>query len=199
MRPVAHRAVPGQRAAIATTLARAFQTEPAFSFIIPDPVRRAKGLPRAFPHFVQTDMAKGLVFATPDCEGVTMWRAPGNSADSLIDTIQSLPAMLTGLGSGLLRGERVARYIQKHLPRDPVWYLHFAACDPAHQGKGFGGAAIRAGLAHADAQGVEAYLETADPNNVGLYQSVGFRTVHEWVVPHGPHFWGMRRPVGGIA
>jgi ribosomal protein S18 acetylase RimI-like enzyme len=193
-KPSASAATSAQAGALAHTLARAFQAEPAFSFIIPEPDARRKALARAFPMFVREDMAKGIAFATPGCEAVTLWRAPGHAHDGLWDMIRLFPAYAGSLRSGLMRGERVSRFIGKHLPAEPVWYLHFAGCDPAYQGRGMGGAAIRAGLARADADGLPAYLETADPGNLSIYAALGFEHVHELDVPGGPHFWGMQRP-----
>jgi RimJ/RimL family protein N-acetyltransferase len=192
-KPVAQQATSIQGDALAKTLARAFQSEPAFSYIVPDAAKRHTALDRAFPMFVREDMAKGVAYATPKADAVTLWRAPGQAHDSLWDTIRLLPTFVAALGSGLFRGERVARFIDQHLPKEPVWYLHFAGCDPAHQGKGMGGAAIRAGLARADDDRIPAYLETADPKNLGIYTALGFEPVHEWNVPGGPHFWGMQR------
>lgn len=193
-KPTAFPATSEQIVALARTLARAFQDEPAFSYIVPESGARRKALASAFPMFVREDMAKGVAYATQGCEAVTLWRAPGRAHDNLWDIIRLFPAYAASLRSGLMRGERLARYIDKHLPSEPVWYLHFAACDPDWQGQGFGGAAIRAGLARADADSIPAYLETADPDNLGIYTALGFEPVHEWDVPGGPHFWGMRRP-----
>ncbi len=190
---IAHPATTDQIGQLAKTLARAFHGEPTFRFIIPDAQSRRDALDRAFPMFVREDMAKGAAYTTAGCEAVTLWRAPGQAHDSLWDTVRLLPAYAVSLRSGLMHGERVSRFIAKHLPKEPVWYLHFAGCDPAHQGKGMGGAAIRAGLARADDDGIPAYLETADPVNLGIYSSLGFEHVHEWDVPGGPHFWGMQR------
>ncbi len=192
-KPVAYPATRDKVAPLANALARAFQNEPAFGYIIPDPQSRRAALNRAFPMFIREDMAKGVAYATPGCEAVTLWRAPGQAHDGLWDTIRLLPAYTASLRSGLMRGERISRHIAKHLPKEPVWYLHFAGCDPAHQGRGMGGAAIRAGLARADDDGVPAYLETADPKNLGIYIALGFEHIHEWDVPGGPHFWGMQR------
>ena len=193
IKPIAVQVGADQIPRLAKTLARAFQDEPAFSYIIPTAEKRRQSLQRAFPVFIREDFAKGLAFATPGGEAVTLWRAPGKAHDSLWDTIRLLPTFVSALGSGVLRGERVARSIEHHLPKEPVWYLHFAGCDPAHQGKGIGGAAIRAGLARADDDGIPAYLETADPKNLGIYIALGFALVHEWDVSGGPHFWGMQR------
>ena len=78
-------------------------------------------------------------------------------------------------------------------PREPHWYLHIAGCAPEAQGKGFGGAAIRAGLARSDAAGVAAYVETGNESNLPMYAALGFRITHDWTVKNGPRCWSMLR------
>jgi ribosomal protein S18 acetylase RimI-like enzyme len=179
---------------IAETLARAFQTETGWSYVIPDPKLRAERLAGAFHLFLQDEHRKGAVFGTDGIEAVTLWRGPGQAHDSLWDRARLIVPFIQRLRFSIFRGLEVADLIEKHLPKEPVWYLHYAGCDPTHQGKGFGGAAIRAGLERADEDGLPAYLETADEGNVALYQSFGFQVKHMWQVPEGPVFWGMQRP-----
>lgn len=179
---------------IAETLARAFQTETGWSYVIPDPKLRAQRLAGAFHLFLQDEHRKGAVFGTDGIEAVTLWRGPGQAHDSLWDRARLIIPFIQRLRFSIFRGLEVADLIEKHLPKEPVWYLHYAGCDPAHQGKGFGGAAIRAGLERADEDGLPAYLETADEHNVALYQSFGFQVKHMWQVPEGPQFWSMQRP-----
>lgn len=179
---------------IAETLARAFQTETGWSYVIPDPKLRSERLAGAFHLFLQDEHRKGAVFGTDGIEAVTLWRGPGQAHDSLWDRARLIIPFIQRLRFSIFRGLEVADLIEKHLPKEPVWYLHYAGCDPAHQGKGFGGAAIRAGLERADEDGLPAYLETADEHNVALYQSFGFQVKHMWQVPEGPQFWGMQRP-----
>jgi ribosomal protein S18 acetylase RimI-like enzyme len=179
---------------IAETLARAFQTETGWSYVIPDPKLRAERLAGAFHLFLQDEHRKGAVFGTDGIEAVTLWRGPGQAHDSLWDRARLIIPFIQRLRFSIFRGLEVADLIEKHLPKEPVWYLHYAGCDPVHQGKGFGGAAIRAGLERADEDGLPAYLETADEHNVALYQSFGFQVKHMWQVPEGPQFWGMQRP-----
>jgi hypothetical protein len=63
-----------------------------------------------------------------------------------------------------------------------------------HQGKGFGGTAIRAGLAAAP-PGMPCYLETATEANLPIYAGLGFEVTSEWRVPRiGLRFWSMLRP-----
>jgi ribosomal protein S18 acetylase RimI-like enzyme len=82
------------------------------------------------------------------------------------------------------------------MPRGRFWYLHIAGCDPAAQGKGLGGGAIRTGL---DRFGrtEDCYLETATEGNIGIYNRLGFEVIDTWTVSGGgPRFWSMLRPAG---
>ncbi len=178
---------------LSATLARAFQNEEACSFIFPDAEVRARRLLKMFRVIVASDAASGLLFETAGGEAVTLWRAPGKATGSRAEFLASLWPFLLALGGGIGRGLKVSGLIEHHHPNMPFWYLHFAGCDPVHQGKGLGGAAIRAGLARADADQLPAYLETATERNLGLYRSLGFDVTATWHAPGGPQFWGMLR------
>jgi len=178
---------------IVETLALAFQSESGWSYVIPDAKQRAARLPGAFHLLLREEFRKGAVFGTDQFEAVTLWRGPGQAHDGLWDRARTIIPFAQVLRASLPRGLEVADLIEKHLPKEPFWYLHFAGTHPSFQGHGFGGAAIRAGLARADEDGLPAYLETADEKNVGLYQSFGFEVKHIWQVPEGPMFWGMQR------
>lgn len=173
---------------IIETLALAFQNESGWSYVIPDAKQRAARLPGAFHLLLREDHKKGAVFGTDEFEAVTLWRGPGQAKDGLWDRARMIIPFAQVLRGSLLRGLEVADLIEKHLPTEPFWYLHFAATHPAFQGQGFGGAAIRAGLSQADDEGLPAYLETADEKNVGIYQSFGFEVKHNWQIPEGPMF-----------
>jgi ribosomal protein S18 acetylase RimI-like enzyme len=192
--PTAQLLSPEHNRDVAQTLARAFQDESGWSYVLPDAQQRAARLPSAFHLFLRDEHRKGGVFGTPGFEAVTLWRGPGQARDTLWDRARLILPFIRVLGAAIGRGLEVADLIDRYMPDEPFWYLHYAACHPDFQGKGFGGAAIRAGLERADYEGLPAYLETADQGNVGLYQRYGFEVIHEWQVPEGPQFWGMKRP-----
>jgi ribosomal protein S18 acetylase RimI-like enzyme len=179
---------------IARTLARAFQNEEACSYIFPDPEVRAKRLIAMFRVMVANDAQAGSAYQTESGEAITLWRAPGNASGTAWEFAKSMLPLIAALGPGIGRGLQVSGLIEKHYPTEPFHYLHFAGCAPEHQGKGLGGAAIRAGLAQADADHLPAYLETATERNVGLYRNLGFEVVAEWSVTRALPFWGMLRP-----
>lgn len=182
------------RSAVAAMLARAFADDPAMAYIFPNPLDRAKRLPRLFALLYDAD-APGRRLVTGDAQAATLWQRPGTPQASTLDLLRQAMPLIAALGFALARAMRVGDALDAHAPPERHWYLHIAGVDPAQQGKGLGGASIREGLARAAADGVPAYLETATERNVGLYQSLGFDVTSEWHVPKGgPKFWSMLRP-----
>ncbi|OAN64069.1 GNAT family N-acetyltransferase [Sphingomonas sp. TDK1] len=182
----------GDRATIATMLARAFAEDPIFSFILPDPSARQHQLPRLFSLLTASDLKGGRGFLVEEGAAVTLWRAPGRAKVGLIEMLLNGPALIGALRGALPRALRVSGAVEHRFPAEPFHYLHIAGCDPAAQGRGLGGAAIRAGLA-AVPPGMPCYLETGTESNLGLYQRFGFAVSEEWRVPNGPRLWSMRR------
>lgn len=180
--------------AVVETLAEAFQHEPAFSFILPDPAARERALQRAFRIIFAEDIKAGAIMMTSQAEAVTAWRSPAQMHESRWEAIRTRLPYLLAFGTAIGRAAQVAALIKAHLPAEGCWYLHYAGSHSAHRGKGFGSAAIRAGLARADAERARCWLETADPANLAIYRALGFEVACSWHVPGGPQFWGMMRP-----
>ncbi|HVI98754.1 MAG TPA: GNAT family N-acetyltransferase [Sphingomonas sp.] len=183
------------RDAVAAMLARAFADDPAMRFIFPDPVVRAARLPRLFRLLYKADGPVGIRWVTVGGEAATLWRSPGRAHTGTLAMLREAIPMLHALGGAIGRALRVADAIEAHQPEGRYWYLHIAGCDPAHQGRGFGAAAVRAGLEQAHADDVPVYLETPLEKNIGFYRGLGFDLVGDWEVPNGgPRFWSMLRP-----
>jgi hypothetical protein len=68
---------PAENLDIAETLALAFQNESGWSYVIPDPKKRAARLLAAFTLFLRDEHKRGAVFGTDELEAVTLWRGPG--------------------------------------------------------------------------------------------------------------------------
>jgi ribosomal protein S18 acetylase RimI-like enzyme len=183
------------QAALVTTLALAFQDDPAVSWIFPDAEQRRRRLPKMFDIILPGDLLAGIALRSPGDEVATLWRAPGKAHTSNLEMLRLALPLIRTFGTAIFRALAIADAIDTHHPSGfDYWYLHYAGVRPQWQGKGWGGAAIRAGLAQAEADGKSAYLETATLSNVGLYQRLGFAVVDEWDVPKGgPHFWSMLR------
>ena len=188
---------PQHREAAVETLAAAFHDDPAISWLMPDPARRARSLPRLIGWMVDEHLLNGFVLGSPGCEVVTLWRPPG--AMHLKEPLWH-PAMLRFVpifGHRIWRAAVLDGVIHRHLPGEERWlYLRMAGVRPDRQGKGLGGLAIRAGLAEGERLGVPAVLETATESNLALYRNLGFEVESDWPVPFGgPHFWTMHRKI----
>lgn len=183
------------RSAVVETLALAFQSDPALSWILPDPVRRERALRGLFRVLVPADMRAGVALAAERGESAALWRAPGRAHGGGLEFLRTVIPLIATFGAALPRGLKVQGSIDAHRPKGRFWYLHYVGVRPEHQGKGHGGRIIRAQTAVADVDGLPCWLETATPGNVPLYERLGFATQVEWDVPgNGPHFWGMMRP-----
>ena len=179
---------------IVETLAQAFQTDPALSWILPDPSHRQRALRSLFRVLAPADMRAGVVLRSTADETASLWRAPGQAHSGTPEFLRTVIPLVATFGTALPRGLKVQASIDAHRPKGRFWYLHYVGVRREHQGKGHGGRIIRAQTAIADAEGLPCWLETATPGNVPLYERLGFVTQVEWSVSGGPHFWGMMRP-----
>lgn len=183
-----------ERDRVAHMLARAFADDPVMAYIFPNPATRARRLPKLFRLLFDGDAAHGVRLMTPGCEAATLWRGPGHARTGTGEMIRHAWPVLAAFGPALGRAMTVSAAVEAHLPQGAYWYLHIAGCDPAHQGKGLGGAAIGGGLDRLATGRLPAYLETATEANLGLYQRYGFEVTAEWKVPRGgPTYWSMWR------
>ena len=186
------------RSAIVDTLSQAFQTDPALSWILPDPDHRVTALRGLFRALVPADMRAGVALRSARDVAASLWRAPGRAHSGLPEFLRTVIPLVATFGTALPRGLKVQDSIDAHRPKGRFWYLHYVGVRPEHQGKGHGGRIIRAQTAVADAEAMPCWLETATTENVPLYERLGFAVRVEWDVPNGgPHFWGMMRPPAG--
>lgn len=189
------KAGPDELPAVTETLAQAFQTDPALSWILPDPDHRARALRSLFRVLAPADTRAGIALRSDGDEAASLWRAPGRADSGVAEFLRSVIPLVATFGTALPRGLKVQGGIDAHRPKGRFWYLHYVGVRPDHQGKGHGGRIICAQTAAADADGLPCWLETATAGNVPLYERLGFVTQVEWDVPGGgPHFWGMMRP-----
>ena len=137
-----------------------------------------------------------------DNAAAALWLPPGGKARlPFMNELRLAASVLRNGGvSALKRAKATAQVVQSNHPQEPHYYLFAVGVLPAHQGKGFGGRIIRAGLARADRDGASAYLENSKPRNTPLYERLGFQPIDFLGLPSGaPPLLGMLRPAGGSA
>lgn len=193
------RATPADLPALTDVLGRAFADDPMFVRLVAPDDRTEQRLATMFTG-VLTYLSNELsdTFTTDERDAVAVWNPPGYQAPQGLDGVRMLRHM-----AGLTGWPRVTRMLsvvnrldRRHhqLVPEPHWYLLALAVAPGRQGQGLGSALMRPTLKRCDRDRLPAYLETATPRNLPLYQRHGFAVVDE--VPMGrpsTPIWLMRR------
>ncbi|MGB3482795.1 MAG: GNAT family N-acetyltransferase [Mycobacterium sp.] len=194
-RPARKSDLPG----LSRTLGRAFFDDPVMSWMLPDPEKRARGLPGLFAtmtrfHFLPGAGTEVATTAPGDIAAAALWDPPGRWKQSLLEGLLMLPGVLRAFGPRVLAAQVVAALMNEHHPEEPHWYLSAIGSDPAHRGTGFGRALMESRLDRLDAEHAPAYLESTKEDNVPYYQRFGFEVTREITLPDGgPMMWAMWR------
>ncbi|MBG6120036.1 MULTISPECIES: GNAT family N-acetyltransferase [unclassified Sphingobium] len=168
---------------LAGMFSRAFADDPCMTWLYPERNARSVSAVNSF-RFLFDQNVTGIRLTTTGCEATSLWQffAHGDR-----------PAQTEKTPADISRTAALTHALAMHKPLGEFWYLHVTACEPAHQGAGWGAAVIRAGLARTARKSI--YLETANIANLPFYRAMGFHVSEEWdVADGGPHFWSMTRP-----
>jgi GNAT superfamily N-acetyltransferase len=184
---------------VARAVARGFQDNEIWSWVIPDDRRRARLLPRLYrARLRHLYIPRGEAFTTPDAVGGALWIPPGTAKRTLRDQLAEAAALFPGLGvGGARRGTRIEELMAEHLPTEPHWYLEVLSIDPDHQHQGHGTTLLTPVLERADAERTPAYLETNRESNVAYYHRFGFELTEKVSLPDSPPLWLMWREPRG--
>jgi GNAT superfamily N-acetyltransferase len=191
-------AVAADRDVVADVLAGALVQEPMLRWPLPTDAGVAT-VRAEFDVLVELYLPLGvLTVAEPDVAGVAAWLPPAEAErfTELEPTTRDRIRPLTD--------DQGARYdafwdwLGNHLPAEPCYFLDMVGVRAAQRGRGIGRALIEHGLVRAAADAVPAFLETGNPDNVPLYEHLGFRVVTAEEAPGGgPTVWFMRADPSG--
>jgi GNAT superfamily N-acetyltransferase len=179
--------------AVAAMVTAAFTTDPAWSFIIgPGDAHAMAAFARAL---LIPRIRRGTAWVTDACTAVAMWDR--RSADGPVDEDHdaSWADFRADVGESIWsRLEAYDSAVDAASPTRPYWYLGVLATHPDHQGRGLATTVLHPGLAAADAEGWDCWLETSTPANKAFYAGRGFTEGVAFDVPGGPPTWWLRRP-----
>jgi ribosomal protein S18 acetylase RimI-like enzyme len=177
-------------------LARAFQDDPAWVWLLPDAERRARLLPWLFR--VGFDVTAADVWSTPGTIlGAARWLPPGRPTMRIGPTLRALVTTPFHLGAAtglFLTYGRAVEQMRNEVAAGPHWYLAGIGVEPSAQRQGVGAALLRPGIEAAARDGLPTVLLTNNEANLGFYESHGFAVVREGRTPEdGPNAWAMVR------
>lgn len=195
--PAVRPAAAGDMPALAAVLAAAFQNDPVFAWMFPDPTRRAELNPPLFRLLVDSFLPLGETYACEPVPGAgvvsaAVWVPPGVEPDP--EGEAELAALFVAAAEE--HGERAGTLLELMAaahPSEQHAYLFILGTAPAWQGQGFGSAQLRHVTGWLDREGTAAYLEASSPENRRLYLRHGFTDVGTVQLPGGPPFFCMWR------
>lgn len=169
----------------------AFAADPAMRWLYPDPFGYVTGFPELVRAFGRSALEHGWVHEVSNFAGAAIWLPPGTDADK---------AALGRVIESTVDAERVPRVFEVlgqldgYHPTESHWYLPFIGVDAPWQRRGLGSLLLSHALEQVDREHSRAYLETAAPANIPLYQRHGFELVGRIEVSSAPVLYPMVRP-----
>ena len=174
-------------AALSSTLARAFATNPFVRWLLPKDAHYAHVGDDFFRLGLDQDLAHGEVFTNEALSGAALWLPPGSPSPGPWQQLSIGIQLWRAIGtSRLLVTASALTEFENARPKRPHWYLTILGTDPSVQGQGVGGALIDPILRRCDRDGAAAYLESSNPDNVSWYQRFGFKVTGEIDYRGGP-------------
>lgn len=173
----------------AQVLARAFREDPVSRWLLPDPGSRDRRM-RMFFSTLMRRQVLGLggaetAWIDGGIVGAALWLPPGHWIATTWEQVAALPGFARAYGRRLNVASALVQSMYRAHPKEPHWYLDAIGTDPGRRGLGVGAALLRSRLRICDEQGVPAYLESSNPDNVPLYEHFGFEVRDGLRLPEG--------------
>jgi ribosomal protein S18 acetylase RimI-like enzyme len=179
-----------------TMLARAFQDDPAWGWVVPSARRRAALLPWLFR--VNFEVTEADVWATAgEIAGCARWLAPGRPqihVGPMLRALVATPLRAREATSRFLAYGRAVEAMRAAAVPEPHWYLAGIGVDPGSRRLGIGTALMQPGIDASARDGCPCALLTNNEENVEFYEHRGFEVIRRGRTPDdGPRAWMMRR------
>lgn len=200
--PAAARVTPDLIRPTALAVARGFQDNEIWEWIVPDDAVRARMLPRYYEMLIErVFLPRGEAWAATDADGTVvggaLWNGPGDHGLRWHERLREAWVMRPTGWLGFKRGGVSEATMKEHHPRGPHLYLLTLSIEPEAQRRGFGSVLMKPLIDRADAERLPVYLETQRESNVPFYRRFGFELTGEVTIPGGPPMWLMwREPAG---
>ena len=184
---------------LAAVLARAFQDDPPFVWMLPQPRTRQARARGVFATMLRAEAlryrAVEVACADDAIAGGAIWLPPGHWQPTALEQLRSLPGYARALGRRFGHAAALMQSLARDHPRAPHWYLYVIGVDPGCQGRGIAGTLLRSRLQRCDQAGELAYLESTKTTSIPLYQHFGFQPTGTPTLPDGaPVITAMWRP-----
>ena len=169
--------------------ARAFFEEPFYKIVFPDETTRFKKLIIFFHFRIKYGLAYGKVYTnSKNIENIAIWlptEKPGMPFSQMLRCGVLLSVLTMGISS-LRRLMDIEKYLAAMHSKTITkfhWHLSPIAVDPSVQGQGKGSQLMKPMFEKFDTKKISCFLETQTPENVEIYEHLGFRKMQIKEIP----------------
>jgi len=170
------------RMLLVNIIATSFEHDPCFAWML-SKSRRTDKINILSEYLVDETLCKGEAYITSDNLGAALWHT-ANKEPVSINYIKRNLGFLWKIGpASVVKCLKVSHHKERHFPLKRFYrYLACIGVLPQGRGKGLANNLILPILEQSSREDTPVFLETANENNVSIYEKKGFRltdTVHE--------------------
>lgn len=185
--------------------AKAFQSDPVFSYLTPDVLHlRFQALTWLTNRVMAYCSQYEQIYTTSDLQGVAAWLPPGEFSSELLQQLKMVLQLQLYRLPVKVGWNRLGRWLtvlyqteiahQQDMENAPCWYLGMMVVHPAKQGQGVGSQLLQPILRRASDEGFPCYVVTFTEQAVRFYQKNGFEIARaQKFSPNAPSFWTLKR------
>jgi GNAT superfamily N-acetyltransferase len=154
------------------SILNSFAADPMMRWMVPDDAAYETTMSEIFEAFARPALHEQTGFVAHGGQAVAVWLPPNVEADNERMSEALRKVVSPGLRNdvGAVFGEMGSHHSQAK----PCWYLPLIGVEPRLAGHGLGTALMKHALAHCDAMGLQAYLDSSNPMNIPFYERLGF-------------------------
>lgn len=185
-----------QQKTVAAMLGQSFSQDPFMAYLLPNATTRAQHTTKLFLPMIRWCLRYGGVEVAPEGRGSLIWVSGQYVPFRLSQMVRSglvLAPFLIGLSAfkRLQVHEAACEHALKAKAPQHFAYLWVVGVHPNSVGRGIGKQMIQSALDTMRCQGYSAcLLRTENPNNVALYEHLGFQQIHtDLPVGSGLRYW----------
>ena len=157
-------------------LTEAFWHDPHINWFSGNGPHKARRIRTMMSHVFEAALARGDVYISHDREAVAIWRNAKEKRFSLTSLWENLK-FLYHFGLRKVNAiSKLEKLLKARYPKhEAYYYLFVIGTSRQGRGKGLGSQLMNQLLYEADRKGITTYLETANMDNLPIYQKKGFQ------------------------
>jgi GNAT superfamily N-acetyltransferase len=171
------------------TIVQAFDADPLWSWMFPDPRKRADQHATIFGLYVESALPNEGVWMTDEhASAVAVFTRPGEQELSERAEARLEPFITETLGDHAPAALKTLERFEAAVPQGrPFYYLSLLGTRTDSRGQGLGMGLLAELVAEADRDGQPTYLESTNPDNNPRYERLGFKAQSRFSTPDELH------------